>query len=227
MTEMLQVVLADPHPTFRVGMQTILKTHPTIEIIEAIDSRENLLEYLKHNHPHLILIHSSLAQQENGLNPLAHIHLATPTSKTMIILDQGNVSGTIQALLNGAVGVITRDVTPCELPPLIERGAQGQRVFSFTVVEALLAQLLELPEMTADCNPVVIEALTEREGEVLELIAQGLSNEEIAEVLALQVGTVKAHVSNILSKLQVKNRAQAALLAVGQFSPDEPICFKD
>ena len=102
---------------------------------------------------------------------------------------------------------------------LEEKGIADIRPLPFSI-KILVEHLLHRASAPLGSHPAVIESLTDRELEVYTLVAQGLSNKEIAERLSLCLGTVKSHVSNILGKLQVNNRAQLALVAVGQFSQE-------
>jgi DNA-binding NarL/FixJ family response regulator len=135
--------------------------------------------------------------------------------------EENHITHITQSLGNGAVGMVTKDVSATELRHVVNRAAQRQWALSSTIVNVLVDYLLQQDAAPSNYDPAVIKSLTERELEVFNLIAQGLPNKEVAERLSLQLGTIKSHASNIMSKLQVNNRAQVALVAAGQLSPEQ------
>lgn len=219
LSEEIYVFVVDNNPIFRAGISSFLKkANSEIRIVGEAEEGEDVLEGIKDTSPHIVLLDSSLINHDSEWNLLCQICAGEDAPNVIVMAVEDDFAQIIQVLFNGAVGVVTKDVSAAELRQLVAQAAQGCRALSSTIVHVLVNHLLQRESSPLNCHPAVIESLTEREVEVYSLVAQGLSNKEIAERLSLCLGTVKSHVSNILAKVQVNNRAQLALIATGQFS---------
>lgn len=224
MTKPIHVLIADNNPVFRAGISSFLVgVDSGIKVVGEAESNEDVLKLIKQTHPHVILMDISLANGKGEFDVLSQICASESHPGVVIMIEKDDdISHLIQSLLRGAIGVVTKNVTADELRQAVDRAVQGQYAFSPAIIAMLVDHLLRPEVSPSSYDMAAIKSLTDREREVFNLMAQGLSNKEIADCLSLCLGTVKSHVSNILDKLQVNSRAQAVvLLATGQFLQDQ------
>jgi two-component system, NarL family, response regulator LiaR len=200
----IRVLLADDHSVVRQGLRMFLSLDPDLEIVgeaangaEAVEMAHSLL-------PEVVLM-DLLMPVMDGITAIGHLRRDLPEIEIVAltsVLEDAAVMGAIRA---GAIGYLLKDTEADELRKAIKAAAAGQVQLSPKVAARLMREV-QVPD-----SP---ETLTERETEVLRLLARGCSNKEIAQTLSIGEKTVKTHVSNILSKLGVPSRTQAALYAV-------------
>ncbi len=199
----IRILVADDHSVVRQGLQMFLSLDPDFEVVgEASDGAEavRLTETLR---PDVVLM-DMLMPVMDGIEATGAIRGSFPDTEVIAltsVLDDGAVVGAIKA---GAIGYLLKDTQADELRKAIRAAAAGQVQLS-PKAAALLMREVRTPEVT--------QPLTDRESDVLRLIAQGKANKEIAQELVIGEKTVKTHVSNILLKLGVQSRTQAALYA--------------
>ncbi|MBC6936990.1 MAG: DNA-binding response regulator [Chloroflexi bacterium] len=200
----IRILIADDHTVVRQGLRMFLNLDPELDVVgEAADGRQ-ALELARQLLPDVVLM-DLLMPGMGGVEATAAIRREMPDVEVIAltsVLEDNSVIGAIHA---GAIGYLLKDTEADELIRAIKAAAQGQVQLS-PKAAARLVREVRAPE-----SP---EALTERETEVLRLLATGFSNKEIALKLTIGEKTVKTHVSNILSKLGVVSRTQAALHAV-------------
>jgi DNA-binding NarL/FixJ family response regulator len=200
----IRVLLVDDHSVVRQGLRMFLHLDPELEVVgEAANGQEGV-RLARELLPDVVLM-DLLMPVMDGIQATAVIRRELPEIEVVAltsVLDDSSVFGAVRA---GAIGYLLKDTEAEELNRAIKAAAAGQVQLS----PAAAARLMR--EVRAPENP---EALTERENDVLRLIAGGLSNKEIARELGIGEKTVKTHVSNILGKLGVLSRTQAALHAV-------------
>jgi len=200
-----RILLADDHSVVRQGLRMFLSLEPEFEIVgEAADGKE-ALKLARELTPDVILM-DLLMPVMDGLQATAAVKRELPDTEVIAltsVLEDSSIVGAIRA---GAIGYLLKDTEASDLIRAIKAAAAGQVQLSPKAAERLLHEV-RVPEQTT-------EELTERETEVLRLLAQGETNKEIAYHLSIGEKTVKTHVSNILSKLHVSSRTQAALYAV-------------
>jgi DNA-binding NarL/FixJ family response regulator len=200
----IRILVADDHSVVRQGLRMFLGLDPEFEIVgEAGDGAEALV-LARQLRPDVILM-DLLMPVIDGIEAIANIRRELPDTEIIAltsVLEDASVIGAVRA---GAIGYLLKDAKADELCRAIRAAAAGQVQLSPKAAERLMR------EVRAPESP---EALTERETEVLRLIAQGQANKEIARTLNIGEKTVKTHVSNILAKLGVPSRTQAALYAV-------------
>ncbi len=214
--ESIRLLLVDDHPAFRAGVHSFFDLNPKIEVVGQTDSWQDVLHLIDQTQPHVILLASSVLEDE--FDRLLQIQASRHSPGIIIMVDKVDLPYIFELLSYGATGVTTQDVPADELNRMVECVFHKKRALSTTLVDALLTHFLEQDSSTLDCEAISIEALTSRERDVFGLVAQGLSNQEIAQQLSLSLSTVKSHVSNILSKLEVDNRAAVVRLALGRRS---------
>jgi DNA-binding NarL/FixJ family response regulator len=208
MMEKIRVLIADDHPVFRFGLRSLIASLPEMEVVGEAISGESAIDEATHLKPDIILMDINMPGL-NGIEATRRILAANPKIGILVItmFDDDSVFDAMQA---GARGYILKGVDPDETVRAIHSVAKGEAIFSPKVAERLINYF---GKKKADITSKTFPELTEREREVLELIAQGLTNTAIAERLVLSPKTVRNHVSNIFNKLQVSDRAQAIIRA--------------
>jgi DNA-binding NarL/FixJ family response regulator len=201
---MIKVLIADDHPVVRQGLRTFLGVQEDIEVVgEAADGAE-VVAQAESLAPDVILLDLKMPGVD-GLSALRELGERGTTARVLVLTSVGERARVLPVVRAGAAGYIYKDVDPAALVQAIRAVHDGHVLFAPEAADAMLT-----PE--ADDKDTVM--LTEREREVLEQIARGRSNREIARVLVVSEKTVKTHVSNILMKLGLQDRTQAALYAV-------------
>ena len=200
----IRILIVDDHAVVRQGLRMFLGLDPELEIVGEAADGVQAVEQAKELTPDVVLM-DLLMPNMDGIQATAIIRRELPDVEVIAltsVLEDGSVVGAVRA---GAIGYLLKDAEPNELCRAIRAAAAGQVQLSPKAAERLMR------EVRAPESP---EALTEREIEVLRLLAQGQSNKEIARSLTIGEKTVKTHVSNILAKLNVPSRTHAALYAV-------------
>ncbi|HTJ68429.1 MAG TPA: response regulator transcription factor [Actinospica sp.] len=205
----IKVLIADDHPMVRQGLRVFLELEPDLEVVgEASDGAEAAAltaELL----PDVVLL-DLVMPGVDGLSALETLAEQGLADRVLVVTSFGEYRSALPALRAGARGYISKEVDPAALATAVRAVAAGHVLLGPQVSEALIAQAGAAGLATETAGP----QLTAREREVLEQIAAGRSNREIAKSLSLAEKTVKTHVSNILMKLGVADRTQAALWAV-------------
>jgi two-component system, NarL family, response regulator LiaR len=203
--ERISVLVADDHPVVRQGLRTFLELQEDIELsgeagdgFEAVARAEELL-------PDVVLMDLVMPELD-GIEAIRRIRSTSPATKVIVLTTFAEDDKLFPAIKAGAAGYLLKDVEPRELAEAIRRVHRGEALLHPKVAGRLMREFAEESDME--------EALTERELDVLRLIARGLPNKEIARELVVSEKTVKTHVSNILAKLHLADRTQAALYAV-------------
>jgi len=206
----IKLLIVDDHPLFRQGVRLFLETIPDMEVAGEADCGEAALSLLEQRDVDLVLLDLQMPGLD-GIETTGQINAVRPGTKILILTSFGDWEKVYGALKAGASGYILKDAEPEQLLTAIRAVAAGGSYLGAQVA----ADLLQHVENEGRTGPSEVhEPLSTREMEVLALIARGLSNREIAESLFLSEKTVKTHVANILQKLDVKSRTQAALYAM-------------
>lgn len=209
MTEKIRVVVIDDHPLFREGVVNTLRNQPDFVVVgEGISSDDAVrlvLEYL----PEAILLDISIPG--SGLTAIPQIASKCPFTKIVMLTASDEEDDVMTALKAGAHGYILKGVLGSELSHIIRTVVGGGSYVTPALAASLLAEMTNKSTQKAEPNP--LDALTEREHQILELVAKGLSNKEIAVELVLAEKTIKHYMTNVLQKLHVRNRVEAALLS--------------
>ncbi|GAA1465974.1 response regulator transcription factor [Nocardiopsis exhalans] len=209
---MIRVLLADDEAMIRAGVRAIVQSDPEIEVVaEAADGREAVELVLSHR-PDVALLDIRMPRMD-GLAATAELRKAAPDTKVIILTTFGEDSYVSQALGDGASGFLLKAGDPRELISGVHAVADGGAYLSPQVARQVIAQFGGGRAAKQAAAAERVADLTERERDVLVLVGAGLSNADIAERLFLVEGTVKSYVSTILSRLGMKNRVQAAILA--------------
>ena len=211
-TESLRILIADDHAVVRRGLRTMISTEPGMAIVgEATDGVE-AVQKARSLRPDVILMDMVMPRQ-NGLDAIREIKQESPTARILVLTSFAEDDKVFPAIKAGATGYLLKDSSPEELIRAIRDVARGVPSLHPTVARKLMSEV-NRPPGRSPTQDGLQETLTEREVDVLTLVTQGLSNREIADRLVISEWTTRTHVRNILSKLHLANRTQAALYAL-------------
>ena len=210
---MIRVVIADDQALVRGGFRMILDARPDIEVVGEAGDGGEAAALVARLEPDVVLMDVRMPEVD-GLEATRRI-VASGAATRVIVLTTYDVDDSVYAALRaGASGFMLKDVRPAELAEAIRVVARGDALLAPSVTRRLLDRFADtLPAPGADGPPPGLDELTDREIEVLRLVARALTNAEIAERLVLTEATVKTHVSSVLRKLGLRDRVQAAVLA--------------
>ncbi|HLH23870.1 MAG TPA: response regulator transcription factor [Chloroflexota bacterium] len=205
-----RLVIADDHDLARAGLRSMLAGERGLAVVgEAANGRE-ALALARRLQPDLVLMDVRMPEMD-GLAATRAIKAECPRVSVVIVTMHENLDYLFEALKAGAAGYLLKDATQREVVSAVRQVLRGESLLNGELATRLLHRLAEEP---AQQDPLPTVPLTPREAEVLRLLAQGLTNREIAGQLYVSVGTVKVHVERILAKLGVSDRTQAAVRAV-------------
>lgn len=206
MTPPARLLIVDDHPLAREGLRSILTTAGFEIVAEAHDGLQ-ALELAKALAPDLILMDIRLGVGMDGLETAAALRVLGVTSKIMMLTLHDDPEYVRAALAAGATGYVLKDAGLQELSDAVAQVLKGQVAIPLSLLSSLAARPSSQPRDMA-----AMERLTDREREVLDLIAEGMTNKAIARTLQISPSTVKAHVERVISKLGVADRTQAAVM---------------
>ncbi len=207
---MLRVLLADDHELFRRGVAEVLTSRGDLLIVGEASDGLQAVELARETKPDLILMDVSMPRLD-GLGAMRQVLQEMPQVKIVVLTVSDNDEDLFEAIRIGARGYLLKDLKEHQLLDMIRGVTQGEAFFSGAVASRILKELSDPADRK---GAELVEPLTEREVDVLELLVQGMSNKAIGEVLHITSGTVKNHLTNILDKLHLQNRVQAAVYAV-------------
>jgi NarL family two-component system response regulator LiaR len=208
MGETIRLLIADDHAIVREGLRALIATEPELELVgEASDGVQAVDKALALK-PDVILL-DMMMPRKDGLGAIQDIIQENPNARILVLTSFAEDDKVFPAIKAGALGYLLKDSSPQELLQAIRNVHQGEASLHPTIARKLMRELNQPPALPPTTDP-----LTEREVDVLRLVAQGLSNDDIAEKLVLSERTVRTHVSHILDKLHLANRTQMALYAV-------------
>lgn len=208
MAEKITVLIADDHSVVRQGVRVFLETQNEIEVIGEADSGEQAVEMCAEFAPDVVLL-DLILPRINGVEATRQIKQVSPRSNVVILTSYHEDEYIVPAIKAGALSYLLKDVSPQELVEAVRKASCGEAVLHPQIAQKIIKGLRE-----TDANqPNLLDELSKREREVLQLLAEGISNAEIATRLFISEKTVKSHVSNILSKLHLADRTQAAVFA--------------
>ena len=212
---MIRVVLVDDQMLVRQGVRGLLELLPDIEVVGEAGDGQEALQKVPELKPDVLLLDIRMPRM-NGIAVLDALREADALPPTLVLTTFDDGDAAIAAIKAGAKGLMLKDVSLEDLAQAIRALADNRTAFQPAMTESLMAAIRRTPVPSSDDDQSAPEALTVREREVLHLICAGYSNKEIADLLALAEGTVKNHVSNLLLKLNARDRTRAALKALQQ-----------
>jgi len=208
MNEPITILLVDDHTVVRQGVRALLEIHPDLQVIGEAENAEEALALVEALVPDVVLL-DLLLPGMSGIEATRQIKQLSPRSQVVVLTSSAEDEHIFPALRAGALSYLLKDIRPRELAESIRKAARGESVLHSRVAARMIQEVREAKRQT----PPAFADLTSRELDVLQLLAAGQSNAEIAERLVLSEKTVRGYVSNILAKLQLADRTQVAVLA--------------
>jgi DNA-binding NarL/FixJ family response regulator len=209
----IQVLLADDQALFREGLDTLLSIHKDIQVIGQANNGQEAVDLALKLHPDVILMDMQMPVL-NGIGATRRLKQSLPDCRVIVLTTFTDKETIFDALRAGAVGYLLKDVGSAQLADSIRRTARGESILDPSVAAKVVAEFSRVSSLVpATSSDVLPERLSEREIELLRLIASGCNNKEIAEALFITEGTVKNHITHILGKLGARDRTQATLKA--------------
>ena len=208
MSEDIRILIADDHSIVREGLQALIRTEPGMVVVGEAGNGDKAVDLTRALKPDILLL-DMVMPGLSGLDVLESIKGEDSKVRVLILTSFSDDDLVFPAIKAGADGYLLKNASPKVLLQAIRDVHAGLPSMSPSIAARLMRELQRPPDL-----PPTEEPLTAREVDILRLIAQGLSNDEIAEKLFISEGTVRSHVSRILSKLHLANRTQAALYAL-------------
>jgi NarL family two-component system response regulator LiaR len=215
----IRVLITDDHEVVRKGIRAFLSTTAEVEIVGEAADGEAAVRLATSLQPDVILM-DLVMPEVDGIEAVRRIRAERPDARIVVLTSFATDEQIFPAIKAGALGYLLKDSTANDLLEAIRQAHRGESSLHPTIARKVLQELARPPQQPPTADP-----LTEREVEVLRLVAQGLSNQHIATALVVGEGTVRTHVSSILGKLHLASRTQAALYALrhGLTSLDDPL----
>jgi DNA-binding NarL/FixJ family response regulator len=207
----IRVMIVDDDELLRTGLRAVLSSDDRIEVVEEAGDGEQAVRRARRTQPEVVLMDVRMPGQD-GIAATADLLAVAPEAKVVILTTFEEDEYIHGALRAGASGFLLKRTSPEDLTAAVRRVSAGEALLSPSVTRRVIDQMVARPLARAGDDPRLAE-LTAREREVLELIAQGLSNREIAAQLVIEETTVKTHVKRVLSKLGVRDRVHAVIVA--------------
>ncbi|MCZ2289642.1 MAG: response regulator transcription factor [Anaerolineales bacterium] len=205
----IQVLLVDDHKIVRQGVRAYLQTLSDIEVVAEADSGAAAVTAVERHQPNVVLMDLEMPGELDGIEATRQIRKLRSETQVIVVTSHHQDEFIFPAVRAGAISYLLKDVEPEELAEAIRKAAQGEATLDSRVASRIMKELQGLRK--EEINPFT--ELSEREYEVLQLVAAGKSNAEIAEALVIGESTVKTHIGNLLKKLHLDDRTQAAVYA--------------
>ena len=208
---MIRILLADDQSLFREALRMLISSQPDLEVIGEAANGAEAVKLADSFRPNVVLMDLQMPVM-NGVAATRQLHSTQPDCHVIALTTFDGDEYIFDCLRAGAVGYLLKDAPSENLFAAIRAAARGESFLQPSVTTRVLAEFTRLSDQPV-ASVTLVEPLSDREHEILRLIAKGSTNREIAEALFITEGTVKNHVTNILSKLDVRDRTQAALKA--------------
>jgi len=209
----IRVLLVDDQALFREGLETLLSVHKDIQVVGQASNGQEAVEVAAKVQPDVVLMDVRMPILD-GVGATRRLNKVLPQCRVIVLTTFDDDEYVFDALRAGAVGYLLKDVASARLVEAIRATARGKSILEPSVAAKVIAEFTRVSSMVPAAQmEQLVEPLSERESEIMALIATGASNKEIANRLFIAEGTVKNHVTHILGKLGVRDRTQAALKA--------------
>jgi DNA-binding NarL/FixJ family response regulator len=211
--ESIRVLVADDHALYRRGLEMVLSAEEGIEIVGEAGDGAEAIRRVEELLPDVVLMDIRMPRR-SGIEACTAIKDVVPSTKIVILTISDEESDLYEAVRAGANGYLLKDVPGEEIAAGIRAVAEGQSLISPSMASKLLTEFAAMIKKSEERPQLPVPRLTDRELEVLKLVARGLANRDIAKELFISENTVKNHVRNILEKLQLHSRMEAVVYAV-------------
>jgi two-component system, NarL family, response regulator LiaR len=208
MSEPITILIVDDHTVVRQGVRTLLDIHPDLQVVGEAESAEAALPLVAELVPDVVLL-DLLLPGMNGVQATREIKQISPRTQIVVFTSHAEDEHIFPALRAGALSYLLKDIRPRELAESIRKAARGESVLHSRIAARMIQEVRETKRKV----PPAFAELTPRELEVLQLLADGQTNTDIATQLVLSEKTVRGYVSNMLSKLHLEDRTQIAVFA--------------
>lgn len=215
--EQIKILIADDHQVVRQGLRTFLDLHDDILVVGEAQDGVQAVELVGHLEPDVVLMDLVMPNLD-GIEAIQQIRSSGSKTKVIALTSFTDDEKVFPAIQAGASSYLLKDVSPDDLVEAIHAVHRGEARLHPDIARKLMKQVARRPDEVVDSR---VDDLTDREREVVLLIGQGLSNREIAQQLVISHRTVKTHVSNILSKLDLHDRTQVAIFAINSGLVDQ------
>ncbi len=204
----IRLVLVDDHRVVRRGLRSFLEAFPDVSVVGEASSGEEVLAKVEGWLPDVVIVDLLMPGGIDGIETTRRIRAITPHTQVVVLTAYTDDARVVGALRAGAIAYVRKDAEPEVLLDAVRAAARGQSLLDPSIARSVLQELVRSVEIK--------DTLTQREMEVLRLLAHGCTNREIADELVIGVETVKTHVGNILNKLHMAHRTQAVIHALKQ-----------
>jgi two-component system NarL family response regulator len=211
--EPIRVLVVDDHALFRRGLQMVLEQEPDIEVVEEASDGAEAIAKAAEALPDIVLMDVRMPRR-GGIDACTAIHETVPSAKIIMLTISDEEADLYDAIKAGAMGYLLKEISIEEVAAAIRAVHGGQSLISPSMASKLLTEFASMIKKTDDRQQVPTPRLTDREMEVLKLVAKGMNNRDIAKQLFISENTVKNHIRNILEKLQLHSRMEAVVYAV-------------
>lgn len=212
MSGIIRTMIVDDQMLFREALRTLLSSQADIEVVGEAGNGEEAIRLIVQNRPSIVLMDLRMPIMD-GVQATQRLHALLPDCKVIVLTTFDDDEAVFEGLRAGAVGFLLKDVSADKLFEAIRVTARGEYFLQPSITAKVVSEFARISRPARKNFDNLADPLSNRELEVLRLVATGASNKEIADQLVISEGTVKNHLSNILNKLSVKDRMQAVLKA--------------
>ncbi|MBW3589624.1 MAG: response regulator transcription factor [Actinobacteria bacterium] len=213
MAETIRVMIVDDHALFRRGLQMVLEAEEGIEVVGEAGDGQEAIQKAEEAMPDVVLMDVRMPKR-SGIEATTALKEVLPNVKILMLTISDEEADLYEAIKAGASGYLLKEISIEEVANAVRAVEAGQSLISPSMASKLLTEFATMVKKTDDRQPLPAPRLTERELQVLKLVAQGLNNRDIAKDLFISENTVKNHVRNILEKLHLHSRMEAVVYAV-------------
>ncbi len=211
--EKLRVIIVDDHALFRRGLEMVLENEVDIEVVGEAHDGQQAVDRTTELMPDVVLMDVRMPRR-SGIEATQRIKELMPHVKIVVLTNSDEEADLYEAIKAGASGYLLKEISSEEVADAIRSVVQGHSRISPAMASKLLSEFQAMSKRTDDRQPLAPPKLTERELQILRLVAKGLGNRDIAQQLFISENTVKNHIRNILEKLQLHSRMEAVIYAV-------------
>jgi DNA-binding NarL/FixJ family response regulator len=216
-SDVIRVIVADDHALFRRGLEMVLESESDIEVVAEANNGREAVDLATEHVPDLVLMDVRMPASggiDGGIEATQAIKDAVPNAKILMLTISDEEEDLYDAIKAGASGYLLKEISIEEVADAIRQVHKGQSLISPSMASKLLTEFAAMARKDEEKQQMPAPRLTDREMEVLQLVAQGLNNRDIAKELFISENTVKNHVRNILEKLHLHSRMEAVVYAV-------------